>query len=66
MLLRKLDICAQKEVRYQSFSTYEIKHLKLLKEKWGDALRYQDRRYFFYNKIPQHNNTSKISPMESH
>ena len=47
MLLRKLDICAQKEVRYQSFSTYEIKHLKLLEEKWGDALRYQDRQYFF-------------------
>lgn len=53
MLLRKLDICAQKEVRYQSFSTYEIKHLKLLEEKWSDALRYQDRQYFFlYNKIP--------------
>lgn len=51
-MLRKLDICAQKEVRYQSFSTYEINHLKLLEEKWGDTLRYQDRQYCFYNKIP--------------
>lgn len=51
MLLRKLDICAQKEIRCQSYSTYENQTSKTIRRKWGNTLRYWDRWCFFYNKI---------------